>query len=74
MIFIDTYWKRVTLGGALYQYYNVKEYDNGSIMLEPRELTVPEVFSYALNYKNQEEIGQLVIMPVLIPEFTFEGW
>ncbi len=25
--------KRVTLRGALYQYYNVKEYDNGCIML-----------------------------------------
>jgi len=28
--------KRVTLRGALYQYYNVKEYENGCIMLEPR--------------------------------------
>ena len=34
--------KRVTLRGALYQYYNVKEYGNGCIVLEPRELTVPE--------------------------------
>ena len=34
--------KRVTLRGASYQYYNVKEYENGCIMLEPRELTVPE--------------------------------
>lgn len=24
--------------------------------------------------KSGEKIGQLVIMPVLIPEFTFEGW
>ena len=39
--------KRVTLRGALYQYYNVKEYDNGCIMLEPRELTVPESVSAA---------------------------
>lgn len=37
--------KRITLRGALYQYYNVKEYDNGCIMLEPRELTVPESIS-----------------------------
>lgn len=37
--------KRVTLRGALYQYYNVKEYDNGCIMLEPRELTVPDGIS-----------------------------
>ena len=39
--------KRVTLRCALYQYYNVKEYDNGCIILEPRELTVPESFSAA---------------------------
>lgn len=37
--------KRVTLRGARYQYYNVKEYKNGCIMLEPRELTVPESIS-----------------------------
>ncbi len=37
--------KRVTLRGASYQYYNVKEYENGCIMLEPRELTVPESVS-----------------------------
>lgn len=37
--------KRVTLRGALYNYYNVKEYDNGCIILEPRELVVPESIS-----------------------------
>ena len=37
--------KRVTLRGALYQYYHVKEYDNGCIMLEPRELKVPDNIS-----------------------------
>lgn len=37
--------KRVTLRGALYQYYNVKEFENGCIMLEPRELTVPDSIS-----------------------------
>lgn len=37
--------KRVTLRGAAYQYYNVKEYQNGCIMLEPRELKVPETIS-----------------------------
>ncbi|SET54373.1 hypothetical protein SAMN04487771_10246 [[Clostridium] aminophilum] len=37
--------KRITLRGAIYQYYNVKEYENGCIMLEPRELTVPETIS-----------------------------
>jgi len=37
--------KRVTLRGAMYNYYNVREYPNGCIMLEPRELTVPETIS-----------------------------
>ncbi len=37
--------KRVTLRGAAYQYYNVKEYGNGCIVLEPRELTIPETIS-----------------------------
>ncbi len=39
--------KRVTLRGALYQYYNIKESDIGCIMLEPRELKVPETISKA---------------------------
>ena len=37
--------KRITLRGAAYQYYHVKEYGNGCIILEPRELTVPESIS-----------------------------
>ena len=37
--------KRLTLRGAKYSYYKVKEYDNGCIMLEPRELTVPAEIS-----------------------------
>ena len=37
--------KRVTLRGAAYQYYNVREYQNGCIILEPRELAVPESVS-----------------------------
>ena len=37
--------KRVTLRGAAYQYYNVKEYNNGCIVLEPRELKVPDTIS-----------------------------
>lgn len=37
--------KRITLRGASYQYYNVKEFKNGCIMLEPRELTVPDTIS-----------------------------
>ena len=37
--------KRVTLRGAAYQYYNVREYKNGCIILVPRELIVPESIS-----------------------------
>ena len=37
--------KRVTLRGAAYQYYNVREYKNGCIILEPRELKVQESIS-----------------------------
>ena len=37
--------KRITLRGASYQYYNVKEYEKGFILLEPRELTVPDSIS-----------------------------
>ena len=37
--------KRVTLRGAAYQYYNVREYKKVCIILEPRELTVPESVS-----------------------------
>lgn len=37
--------KRITLRGVTYQYYNVKEYGNGCIILEPRELSVPKSIS-----------------------------
>ena len=37
--------KRITIRGATYQYYNVKEYGNGCIILEPRELSVPKSIS-----------------------------
>lgn len=37
--------KRVTLRGAAYQYYNVREYKSGCIILELRELKVPETIS-----------------------------
>ena len=36
---------RVTLRGATYKNYNVKLYENGCIILEPRELVIPEVIS-----------------------------
>ena len=37
--------KRITLRGASYEYYNVQEFENGCILLEPRELTVPDMVS-----------------------------
>ena len=53
--------KRVTLHGALYQYYNVKEYENGCIMLVPRELTVPDTIS-ARTLKDMENVcGNLIL-------------
>lgn len=36
---------RLTLRGARYSYYQVKEYENGCIVLEPRELVIPEKIS-----------------------------
>ena len=33
--------KRVTLRGAKYEYYNVQEMDDGSIILSPRVLVSP---------------------------------
>ena len=60
--------KRVTLRGAAYQYYNVKEYNNGCIMLEPRELSVPDSISARTladmdkaieNFKNKEVSSEI---------------
>ena len=33
--------KRVTLRGAKYEYYNVQEMDDGSVLLSPRVLVSP---------------------------------
>jgi virulence-associated protein VapD len=33
--------KRVTLRNVLFEYYHVREMENGTIIMEPRELTVP---------------------------------
>ena len=48
--------KRITLRGALYKYYNVKEYDNGCIDLEPRELTIPD----GISVKTLEDMDKAV--------------
>lgn len=49
--------KRVTIRGAAYQYYNVKEYNNGCIVLEPRELSVPE----SVSTKTLEEMDKEIL-------------
>lgn len=33
--------KRITLRNALFEYFHVEEYDDGTIVLEPRELAKP---------------------------------
>ena len=33
--------RRLTLRNANFDYYHVQEMDNGTIVLEPRELTIP---------------------------------
>lgn len=65
--------KRVTLRGARCQYYNVSEYDNGCIMLEPRELAIPkEISSRTLSSMDQAirsfKLGQ-VSDPVELSDF-----
>ncbi len=45
--------KRVTIRGSVYKYYNVKEYTNGCVMLEPRELITPNIKG---NNKNSEMV------------------
>lgn len=39
--------KRITLRNALFEYFHVEEYDDGTIVLEPRELAKP--FSVSAN-------------------------
>jgi len=36
---------RITLREAAYEYYNVKVYENGCMLLEPRELVTPHQIS-----------------------------
>ena len=46
--------KRVTLRGAKYEYYNVQEMDDGSVILSPRVLVSPfEVSENALKAMDQ---------------------
>ena len=51
--------KRITLRGARYDYYNVREYENGCIILEPRELKRPDSSSRATLRMMDESIKNL---------------
>jgi len=55
--------KRITLRNSKYEYYHVQEFEDGRIMLEPRELVVPPEISQStlammdsamLNLKNDK--------------------
>lgn len=48
--------KRISIRGARYQYYAVKEYDNGCIILEPRELKAP----FEISEKTLADMDQAV--------------
>lgn len=48
--------RRITLRGAKYQYYKVKEFDNGCMILEPQELKTPE----GISDKTIKEMDQAV--------------
>ena len=37
--------KRITLRNSKYEYYHVQEFEDGRIMLEPRELVIPPEIS-----------------------------
>lgn len=37
--------KRITLRDAMYEYYHIEEFDDGSIILKPRKLVSPSQIS-----------------------------
>lgn len=51
--------KRLTLRGAKYEYYDVREYDNGSILLEPCEWVPPANLSKRTLQMMDESIRNL---------------
>ena len=51
--------RRLTLRGAKYEYYEVREYDNGIILLEPREMVRPSEISERTLQMMDESIGNL---------------
>ena len=50
--------KRITLRSALYEYYHAEEYDDGRIILEPRELAPPFQIS-------EKSLAMVTLTPLL---------
>ena len=65
--------KRITLRNALFEYYSVLEYNNGKIVLEPRELVAPFSVSENTLYMMDQAVENLnegkVSEPVDLSEF-----
>lgn len=58
---------RLTIRGAKYDYYQVKEYENGCILLEPRELKRPAMLSKKTLNMMDESIRNLKLGKVSKP-------
>ena len=65
--------KRITLRNSKYEYYHVQEFEDGRIMLEPRELVVPFEISQATLSMMESAMANLkngkVSEPVDLSEF-----
>ena len=65
--------KRITLRNSKYEYYHVQEFEDGRIMLEPRELVVPFEISQATLSMMDSAVANLkngkVSEPVDLSEF-----
>jgi len=59
--------KRITLRNAKFQYYNVREYENGCIMLEPRELIAPKEISVKTLADIDQEVRNFKLSKVSEP-------
>ncbi|MBQ3334394.1 MAG: hypothetical protein IJG85_02175 [Eubacteriaceae bacterium] len=60
--------KRITLRHALYEYYHVEEFDDGKIILEPRELVPPFQISdksLAMMDQSMENLKQRKVSPAI---------
>lgn len=65
--------KRITLRNSKYEYYHVQEFEDGRIVLEPRELVVPFEMSQATLSMMDSAVANLkngkVSEPVDLTEF-----